>query len=146
MQKLADIASVVISVGGFCQAHDLSEQDLAHLRDALQPLRRCFVLPCLPLFSDCLTQRKGTGIGKECALKVSKHQEHKEGHLARRISEQGHNLRWEVIDCASTFSGLPRAESCAFRRRFLVHQRHAENIVYSISLTAAHPSAKGTQH
>jgi hypothetical protein len=40
-QRLLDIASLVISVGEFCQAHDLSEQDLAYLRDTLQPLQRC---------------------------------------------------------------------------------------------------------
>jgi hypothetical protein len=40
-QRLVDIASLVISVGEFCQAHDLTEQDLAYLRDTLQPLQRC---------------------------------------------------------------------------------------------------------
>jgi hypothetical protein len=44
MQRLADIASLIISVGEFCQANDLSEQDLAYLRDALQPLQRCVLL------------------------------------------------------------------------------------------------------
>jgi len=39
MQRLADIASLIISVGEFCQANDLSEQDLVYLRDALQPLQ-----------------------------------------------------------------------------------------------------------
>ena len=45
-QRLTDIASVVISVGVFCQAHDLSEHDLAHLHDALQPLQRCVSSHC----------------------------------------------------------------------------------------------------
>jgi hypothetical protein len=40
-QRLVDIASLVISVGEFCQAHDLTEQDVAHLRGTLQPLQRC---------------------------------------------------------------------------------------------------------
>ena len=49
-QRLTDIASVVISVGVFCQAHDLSEHDLAHLRDALQPLQRCVSSHCAYLY------------------------------------------------------------------------------------------------
>ncbi|KAI0292942.1 hypothetical protein B0F90DRAFT_1767144 [Multifurca ochricompacta] len=40
MQKVADVANVVVNVGEFCQKHELSKEDLAHLRDALQSLQR----------------------------------------------------------------------------------------------------------
>jgi len=53
-QRLVDIASLVISVGEFCQAHDLTEQDLAYLRDTLQPLQRCVPSLNRPSFSNCL--------------------------------------------------------------------------------------------
>ncbi len=40
-QRLVDVASFVVGVGRSCEMHELSEEDLAHLQTALQPLQRC---------------------------------------------------------------------------------------------------------
>ncbi|KAH9007853.1 hypothetical protein EDB83DRAFT_2532456 [Lactarius deliciosus] len=40
MQRLLEVANIVISVGKSCETHGLGEEDLAHLETALQPLQK----------------------------------------------------------------------------------------------------------
>jgi hypothetical protein len=91
MEKLADVASIVIDVGESCQAHGLVEEDLPEgVRKILKSLHR-YVWHILFAFR-CLTYAKRFGWHRRCIETVYRDKRNQEGATACGHAPEGQEI------------------------------------------------------
>ena len=91
MEKLGDVASIVIDVGESCQAHGLVEEDLPDgVRKILESLHRC-VWPIL-IQVRCLTYAKRLGWHRRRTQTVHRDERYQEGATTCGHAPEGQEI------------------------------------------------------